>query len=126
MYISDYDKTVSNPIKGRAYVITDKVHMDKFDSISKESIREQLRFSKSKVYVLYVGGFNKLKGALTILKAINECNSDINLIFLNSIDLKDYRNNKTVSFRKRIKSLVPFTYESKCIDIYCKLIKRVI
>lgn len=94
-------------------VIPDMLNMEKYTwNLSMEKSREKFQLKQNFFYVLYVGGMSKLKGAETIIKAINNCTSDnIRLLFLGDLGEKSL-NKKNSSQKKFVNKMYRFIKEN--------------
>lgn len=83
LFISEFDKKETKLKKCFGQVIYDAVEIDKFGCQDHDSARKILKLDCGSFYVLYLGGASLLKGADTILAAIDKCNiPSIKLIFM--------------------------------------------
>jgi len=87
-FLSQYDKEQWNlPESVKQTVIPDMLDIEKFtEGINKEDSRKKLKLKSDVFYVLYVGGMSKLKGAKTIIQAMNYFQEkNIELLFLGDL-----------------------------------------
>lgn len=82
-FLSDYD--IQQTPKGRAkYIkITDKVDVKLYEKLDVSKCRRKLQLPLNCKLVLYVGGISKLKGPMTIIKAMRFIKTEeVKLVFL--------------------------------------------
>lgn len=82
-FLSNYD--IQQTPNGRAkYIkITDKVDIKLYEKLDISECRSKLQLPLDSKLVLYVGGISKLKGPMTIIKAMNFIETDdVKLVFL--------------------------------------------
>ena len=89
IYISNYDlkdTKTSCKIKGNIQhrVIYDKVEVTNYSSLDKIQARKNLGLEKNEEikYILYLGGFSKLKGYKTIFKLLPHLKNDQKILFI--------------------------------------------
>lgn len=106
-FLSNFDKNQWS-LTGKVIqtIIPDLVDLDMFKvGINKEDTRKKLNLKNDVFYILYVGGMNELKGARTIIRAINNCKEEnIKLLFLGDLgfDIANSKGFKRIKNRKRI------------------------
>ena len=107
-YLSQYDMEewkLDNKIIQR--IIPDSVNIEEFKkNINKNDAKKALSLKKDAKYILYVGGMYKLKGAKTIIRAINEIkDEDFKLLFLGDLGSELIKSNgiNRIRFNSRIK-----------------------
>lgn len=86
IFISSFDmaKAIKNreQFSAKCSVITDKVDIALYNKqLHMDSIKHELHINSEKV-ILFLGGVNKLKGTMTIIKALPKINYDYRLILL--------------------------------------------
>ena len=82
-FISEYDLKETKLNKSLGEVIYDAVDVTRFNYINKPCSRMILKLEKDAFYVLYLGGASLLKGADTIISAIDKCDVEgIRLLFM--------------------------------------------
>lgn len=103
-FISRHEQIETAATLAHTCVIYDKVDLDKFHGIEKNVAREKLALPSDAYLVLYIGGVVKLKGAHTMMDAMNYMdNSKIKLVFLQCPEppkkntLKDYLSPKAIA-----------------------------
>ncbi|MEW8992883.1 glycosyltransferase [Clostridium sp.] len=106
-FLSQYDKNQwSLPKKVKQVVIPDMLDIDNFTyGINRENARKRLKLKSDAFYILYVGGMSKLKGAETIIRAINSCEEkNVKLLFLGDLenDLITSRGFKRIKYYSKI------------------------
>lgn len=122
-FISKHEERETAATHARTCVIYDKVDLDKYrNTDDKETIRKRLGLHIDAYLVLYVGGIAKLKGAHTMIDAMNFIdNSNIKLVFLQCPEppkkkkLKEYLTPKAM-----LKLLLGLDYASKIGRCYAK------
>ncbi|MEA4894587.1 MAG: glycosyltransferase family 4 protein [Oscillospiraceae bacterium] len=121
-FISRHEQIETAASHARTCVIFDKVDLDKYQRLDRITVREELGLPSNAYLVLYIGGVVKLKGAHTIVDAMNYIdNSDIKLVFLQCSEqlkkktLKDY-----MSLRAIVKLLLGLDYDAKVGRYYAK------
>lgn len=88
VFLSNFDKKQWNLVGNVSQtVIPDTLNLkDYISGINKENSRIKLKLKGDVFYVLYVGGMSKLKGAQTIVKAINHFQEEnIEVLFLGDL-----------------------------------------
>ncbi len=119
-FISHHEQIETAATHARTCVICDKVDLDKFHGIDRNVVREKLGLPSDAYLVLYIGGVAKLKGAHTIIDAMNYIDdSNIKLVFLQcpkppkKKTLKDYMSPKAI-----LKLLLGLDYAAKVARCY--------
>lgn len=113
IFISKYDHDNTPKKKGKKYVVYDKVEVDKYLKYNKKKSREILGFSNNFKYILYLGGFDKLKGAHIIIKSLKYLKKDnIKLVFIGDNNL-----NKNIDIYKKkiLKNVIKYNLNDKVI-----------
>lgn len=86
VFISNYDLKESESVRTQKEIIYDKVHRYKYENLDRHTCREQLNLSNDTRYILYLGGFSRLKGAQTIIEAMQYVKTpNTKLIFVGKI-----------------------------------------
>lgn len=111
-FLSEFDKkewSLSSKVIQK--VIPDTINIDEFKKgINKEIARKKLELKDDVKYILYVGGMSRLKGARTMIRAINQCKgNNIKLLFLGELDID--LNNSCLISRIKNRSRINFIKE---------------
>ena len=121
-FISRHEQIETAATHARTCIIYDKVDLDKFHGIDRNAVREKLLLPENAYLVLYIGGVVKLKGAHTIIDAMNFMdNYNIKLVFLQCPEppkmktLKDY-----ILPKAMIKLLLGLDYTAKVGSCYAR------
>ncbi len=121
-FISMHEQAETAAVHARSRVIFDKVYLDRFYGIDKYDVRKKLALPCDAYLVLYIGGAVKLKGAHTIIDAMNYIdNKGIKLVFLPCPEapkkktLKDY-----LSVKAMAKLLLGLDYAARVGSCYAK------
>ena len=88
VFLSNFDKKQWSLVGNVSQtVIPDTLNLkDYILGINKENSRKKLKLKGDVFYVLYVGGMSKLKGARTLVKAVNQCQEEnIEILFLGDL-----------------------------------------
>lgn len=103
VFISKYDLNETKLHKSLGEVIYDAVDVSRFNRVDKCYSRNLLKFEKEIFYVLYLGGVSLLKGADTILSAIDKCDvPKIKLLFMGGDSLNKREVDKELSVIKEV------------------------
>lgn len=103
VFISKYDLNETKLHKSSGEVIYDAVDISRFNRIDKCYSREVLKLENDVFYVLYLGGASLLKGADTILSAIDKCDvPKIKLLFMGGDSLNKREVDKELSVIKEV------------------------
>lgn len=82
-FLSYYDMKQTPRGKAKFFRVTDKVEVEKYNSLEKEQCREKEGLPKEAKLILYTGGMAQLKGPVVLVKAMNSMKTpNIKLIFL--------------------------------------------
>ena len=120
-FISNYELVRSAEIKSQKMTIYNMVQPDGYDRYTQEEARDSLGLPKDNFYILYVGGFNELKGAKVLLEAMSLIqNTNIKVLFVGG-DLNDIAPKKNEgNTLKRIKNCFIKSYNTKCAQLINK------
>ena len=120
-FISNYELVRSRKIKGYKKTIYNMVRPDGYDKYTKGQAREKLVLSADKFYILFVGGFNKLKGTKVLLQALYKIKDEnINVLFVGGAIDQIEQGEKNKSFLRKVKGFFVKSYNKKCIDYIYK------
>jgi len=119
-FISQHEEAETAAAHARTRVICDKVDLDIFHEVDKDAVREKLGLPGDAYLVLYIGGGGKLKGAHTIIDAMNYIdNSNIKLVFLQCSEPPSKKTRKDyVSPKLILKLLLGLDYAAKVGSCY--------
>lgn len=81
-FISNYDEKITGLRNEKSKVIYDRVEVAKYLTLDKCTLQKKYKLSNDKKYILYVGGPSKLKGAYTLIDAIEYMKPYTNLEFI--------------------------------------------
>ncbi len=82
-FLSYYDLKQTPKGMARFVRVTDKVDVDTYQELDKARCRKELQLPEADKLILYAGGVAKLKGPMTILKAMKLVDDpDVKLVFL--------------------------------------------
>lgn len=82
LFISKYDMDETGNEYTKYELITDKVNFELYDNLNKKSSRKELNLPSNKKIILYVGGDNRIKGPMVMLKALKYIQNDVILVYL--------------------------------------------
>lgn len=116
-FISNYEMERSERIQSLKRTIYNMVRPDGYDAYTKDEARKRLGLDGDSFYVLFVGGVNRLKGTLVLLRAMEYIRDDrIKLLFVGS-SLETMRANaKNAKGLKKLKRVFSKDYNTLCLE----------
>lgn len=116
-FISNYELVRSKKINSKKKTIYNMVPRSGYDRYTKDQARAHLGLDKESFYVLYVGGVNRLKGALVLLKAFSRItDKHIKLLFVGGTMAQMEKNAKATDWKRRVKYLFSKNYNLQCLS----------
>jgi len=104
-FISEFDMKKAGRLNAEKVLIHDKVDISKFSNYTREQARCDLKLDDNNKYVLFLGGFSKLKGSHIVMECMSYFSgTNIKLLFVLN-DAKNDENIRTTKIKKIIKLL---------------------
>jgi len=120
-FISNFDSEAYGYSLCKKFVIYNTYDVNLTGKSDQSLIKKELGLPKATKYILFVGGFFKLKGAHLLIEAASKIKTkDVKFLFLGAkIQELKIRNYKSSIFK--IKQLINNNYQKKCINLIRKL-----
>lgn len=117
-FLSRFDLEQMEKLKIKKVIIYNTINLVRLNSKPKRLIKKQLGLDEKTNYVLYVGGFYKLKGVHVLIKAINELNrNNVQFIFVGVKWQGAKKISQCKTWVEKIRYLTNLDFEKKSINM---------